>query len=104
MCGMVAGWVIHVMWRLRAVDVWFVFLSCVRYWCTNTTDLRNVCVVFMSVFVCGVNVVCSCWVICRDEECYVVPWYLYGGVVIRCGVVIGSLVTYAFYSWLIIPC
>ena len=72
----------HVMWRRRAVGMWFVILSCVRYWCITTTDLWNVCVICRSVVVCRVVVVCSCLVICRVGECYiechctcVVVWY-----------------------------
>ena len=42
----------------------------------SVCDCRSVCV--RRVFV-----VCSCRVICREEECCRVPWYLYGGVIFR---------------------
>ena len=63
MCGLVAGVFMHVMWRLRAVGVWFVYLSCVRYWCTSTIDLGNLCVVCSCVL-------CVVWLLCAPVGLY----------------------------------
>ena len=54
------GVFIRVMWRLRAVWLWFVYLSCVRYWCTSTIDLWNVCVCDFDECFC---VLCGCYVL-----------------------------------------